>query len=297
LRALGIGHVVYFLNAVEILELAPKLNALLGVPYSTMEWDLIDVTVDRIPAEGVRGRLLRAAETLRTGAVARGVASEGMNTMYEDRWGLDSLVLRQTIAPVSRQIERERDSFVIALCGTMIVPAEFRAFLDALAQLEWQVDGRRIEFLWIGQPGEEQSDLPEQVQITGWVSHARSLELLSHVDLGYSGLWFDAARRAWVESSFPSKMISYLSAGVPVFYHGPAYGTPARFMKKFRVGFECHELDSTRIAEQLKRIVRSQTALRDAREEAARAVSAEFAPEVLSERVQLLLLQPNANDA
>lgn len=289
LRALGIGHVVYFLNSVEILELAPMLNALLGVPYSTMEWDLIDLAVDQIPATSIRGRLLRAAATLRAGAVTRGVASEGMAAMYLQRWGLDSLVLRQTIAPVSHAAARPRDAFVIALCGTMIVPAEFRAFLDAMDLLGWQVDGRPIEFLWIGKAHGHQGKLPAQVKVTGWVSHTRSLELLSHVDLGYSGLWFDPARRPLVESSFPSKIISYISAGVPVFYHGPEYGTPAHFMRAFPVGFGCHDLEPAAIAKAIEHIVRSPNALGDAQNMAVRAVAAEFTPQILTERVERLL--------
>jgi hypothetical protein len=292
LRELGIGRVVYFLNSVEILALAPMLNELLGVPYSTMEWDLIDLAVDRLPSRRVRAGLSRAAESIRAGAATRGVASEGMGTMYENRWGLDSLVLRQTIEPAVRPIESPRDSFVVALCGTMIVPAEFRAFLDAMELIEWQVDGRDIEFLWIGRAAGHQGELPPQVKVTGWVSHARSLELLSHADLGYSGLWFDDARRPWVESSFPSKIISYLSAGVPVFYHGPAYGTPARFMSAFNVGFGCHDLEPAAIAATMQRIVRSPDALRAAKDESMRAVAAEFTPEVLSDRVRQLLRAP-----
>lgn len=292
LRALGIGRVVYFLNSVEVLALAPTLNRLLGVPYSTMEWDLIDLAVDQLPARRVRTRLLRAAKAIRAGATTRGVASEGMATLYEEHWGLDSLVLRQTIEPAVTRIETPRESFVVALCGTMIVPVEFRAFLDAMKLIDWQVDGRKIEFLWIGRGGGFDGELPPQVKVTGWVSHARSLELLSHVDLGYSGLWFDEARRPWVESSFPSKIISYLSAGVPVLYHGPAYGTPARFMTAFNVGFGCHDLDPAAIAATVQRIVRSPDALRRARQESVHAVAAEFTPEVLTDRVHQLLQSP-----
>ena len=292
LRALGIGHVVYFLNSLEILELAPMLNARLGVPYSTMEWDLIDRAADQIPARAVRARLLRKAAALRSGAASRGVASEGMASMYEHRWGLDSLVLRQTIAPVSRPAERPRGAFVIALCGTMIVPTEFRAFLDAMNLLNWQVDGRPIEFLWIGKAQGHRGELPGQVKVTGWVSHTRSLELLAQVDLGYSGLWFDPARRPIVESSFPSKIISYISAGVPVFYHGPDYGTPRHFMSAFPVGFGCHDLDPTAIAAAIERIVRSPNALSDARQAASRAVAAEFTPQILAKRVKQFLSTP-----
>lgn len=292
LRELGIGHIVYFLNSVEILELAPPLNALMGVPYSTMEWDLIDVAVEEIPAKRIRARLSRAAEALRSGAVTRGVASEGMAAMYAHRWGLDSLVLRQTIAPVQRPADRGRGAFVIALCGTMIVPAEFRAFLEAMNLLGWQVDGRPIEFLWIGKSQGHRGELPAQVQVTGWVPHTRSLELLSHVDLGYSGLWFDPARRPIVESSFPSKIISYISAGVPVFYHGPDYGTPRHFMSAFPVGFVCHDVEPRAIANAIERIIRSPNALRDARKAAGRAVAAEFTPQILAERVERLLRRP-----
>ena len=292
LRELGIGRVVYFLNSIEILELAPMLNEVLGVPYSTMEWDLIELAIDQLPSRRVRDRLSDAAVSLRSGAVSRGVASEGMVAMYRERWGLDSSVLRQTIVPAIHPAKRASEAFVIGLCGTMIVPTEFRAFLEGLDLLGWEVDGRPIEFLWIGEPRPDQRELHPRIRSTGWVSHARSLELLSKVDLGYSGLWFADERRPWVETSFPSKIISYLSAGVPVLYHGPAYGTPAKFMDAFRVGFGCHVLEPESIAETVAGIVRAPEALDVARDEAARAIQREFTPEVLVERVGGLLGAP-----
>ena len=289
LRGLGIRRVVYFMNSIEILDLAPMLNEVLGVPYSTMEWDLIELAIDALPARRVRDRLSRAATALREGAATRGVASEGMVSMYEERWGLDSTVLRQTIVPGAKSESPAKDAFVIGLCGTMIVPDEFRAFLAALDLLDWNVDGRPIEFLWIGEPRPDQRELHPRIRSTGWVPHARSLELLSGVDLGYSGLWFATERRPWVESSFPSKIISYLSAGVPVLYHGPAYGTPAKFMKAFRVGFGCHVLEPQAIAELVAGIVREPASLSAARDEATRAVRTEFTPQVLVERVDRML--------
>ena len=285
LRSLGISRIVYFLNSIEVLQLAPRLNSLLGVPYSTMEWDLIEIAIKDLEGGTVRDQLTGAATRLRMEAASRGVASEGMAAMYRDRWGLPSLVLRQTIAPAAPQPAKARNAFVLGLCGTMIVPAEFRALLDALALLDWTVDDRPIEFFWIGEPDADQRDLPQQVRWTGWVSHSRSLELLANVDLGYSGLWFASDRRPIVESSFPSKIISYLSAGVPVFYHGPDYGTPARFLSEFPAGFGCHTLDPAEIAADIQSIVRSPEALRGARRAAVRAVAAEFTPAVLRERV------------
>lgn len=280
-------RLLVFLNAVEVPAVAASLAARLGLPYATMEWDLLDVAVDRLQLVGpLHRRAIENLAALRAGAVARAVASEGMAGYYRGELGLDALVLRQ---PATRVVDRrERDlhgPFVIAVCGNVYAGAEFRALLSALDRLGWTAAGRTIALRVIGELAPDVGPVPEQVQVTGWLPYEESLRRLSEADLGYCPYWFDSERSRIVSTSFPSKLIAYLSCGVPVFYHGPIEGTPTAFLARFPAGVACHTLDPAGIAAALAGVVADPILLASARKAGAAAMSSELSTGTFRDRV------------
>jgi hypothetical protein len=276
-----------FLNAVEIPTVALEVVRRVGVPYVTMEWDLLDVAIRRLGLTHLlEKRALRALDALRRGAVRRGVASEGMETAYRERWGLDTIVLRQPARSERRQPTGRSDRpFLIAVCGNVYAVQEFRAFLAALERIQWVAAGRPIEVLVIGTVGEGVGPLPPTVRVTGWVSFSESLQHLRHADLGYCPYWFAEAQTDIVSTSFPSKMISYLTCGVPVFYHGPPNGSPARFLARYPAGVPCTARDPGEVAMTLSEFVSSPERLALARRAADAVLAHEFSPEMLKQRL------------
>jgi hypothetical protein len=286
-------RLVLFMNAVEVSMLAPALLRLLPVPYVTMEWDLLEAGVQRAGGgRTVTRRMLASVDRLRRGAAARGVASEGMAAHYRRAWGLDSVVLRQTIRPARRERSSDGDVFRLAICGNVYAEDEFRALLAALGLTRWRLGGRPAELHVIGVVPPSLEPLPPQVRVTGWVSYERSLEMLGDMDMGYCPLWFDPEHPLWVETCFPSKLISYMAAEVPVFYHGPASGTPARFIERYPVGTSCHTWEPGAIARALDDAASSPEMLRRAREAVRDVVAHEFAPEILRSRLRAFLNVP-----
>lgn len=291
LRGGSFDHVVFFLNSIEIPLIADALLDIVARPYSTMEWDLLEHGM--LPELFGRTAIDRASAALvglRRGALTRGVTSEGMARHYQERWGLDSVILRQ-VAPIGAQARRagRDDRFVIALCGNMYCDVEFAALLAALEQRRWRLGSRSVELRWVGAGPSDGVTLPPQVTVTGWVSHERSLELLADADVGYAPLWFDASRRALVETSFPSKLISYLSAGVPVLYHGPRYGSPALFLAEHPAGVVVDTLDPASIGAQLEGLASRPSVLAAAGDAARRALEGEFAGRTLRTRLEHFL--------
>jgi glycosyltransferase involved in cell wall biosynthesis len=285
--ALRPSRLVYFLNALEVPLIATALSARVGVPYATMEWDLLDVAYERQRLSGpLERRLLARLAGVRQGAVARGVASEGMAAYYRETWGLDTVVLRQPAA--ARGYARDAGAgspFVVAVCGNVYAGAEFRVLLAALDRLGWSAAGRVIELRVIGDLDPSVGAVPARVVVTGWVPYAEALARLRDADVGYCPYWFDPAFHRLVITSFPSKLIAYLSAGVPVFYHGPAGGTPAAFLARYPAGVSCHSLDPAEVATTLAGLVAAPAALAKARAAASRAIGEEFSAATFQHRL------------
>jgi hypothetical protein len=290
-RATRPVHAVVVLNALEVPVVAAALLRELRIPYSTMEWDLLDEAIQGLGlAQPLERRERARVAGLRAGAVTRGVASEGMVDYYRATWSLDSVVLRQ-VATQERRSTTRNTGLVIAVCGNVYTPAEFRALLAALDRLGWSIGGRPVTVDVIGQIAADVGPLPPQVSVSGWVTYDESLARLAGADIGYCPYWFDPARAALVATSFPSKLISYLTCGVPVFYHGPATGTPAAFLARYPAGIGCHSLDAATVADALVRFAGSPDRLDLARQAAERAVCEELSADTLRSRIASLIGQ------
>jgi hypothetical protein len=289
--ALRPRRLVFFLNAVEVPLVARALIDRVPVPYATMEWDVLDDAYERLGlTRALQGRAIGRLAALRAGAAARGVASEGMAAFYRRAWNLDALVLRQPVTPTARHDRRGPGAaFVIAVCGNVYAGVEFRALLAGLDRLGWSVGGRPVVLRVIGEVAPEMGPLPDQVTVTGWLPYAESLARLGDADLGYCPYWFDPAYRRIVSTSFPSKLISYLSCGVPVLYHGPREGTPAAFLARYPAGFSVHSLDASAMAAAIDEFGRGPGRAEAAGEAAAAAVGGELSSRTLRERLAVWL--------
>lgn len=287
IRGMRPHRLVFFLNAVETPIVAVELARLVGVPHATMEWDLLDIAIEELGLSGQSHRQLTSAlAAVRSGAAARGVASEGMLAYYRRQWGLDARVLRQPVAAIpARRATNSGGPFVIAVCGNVYAPAEFRALVAALDRLGWSVGGRAIDLRVIGEIAAEVGPVSPRIAVSGWVSYRESLARLAGADLGYCPYWFDEEKARIVTTSFPSKIISYLSCGVPTFYHGPKEGTPAQFLARYPVGVGCYTLDPAVIAETLAQFIAVPARMTAARTATTRALAEEFSEATLRHRL------------
>jgi glycosyltransferase involved in cell wall biosynthesis len=92
------------------------------------------------------------------------------------------------------------------------------------------------------------------VEFLGWHSQEETIQLLSEADVLYCPYWFDSAFEEESRLSFPSKLTTYLAAGRPVLFHGPAYASPAVFLKERGAGECCFSLDTDSIIASLTKL-------------------------------------------
>jgi hypothetical protein len=75
------------------------------------------------------------------------------------------------------------------------------------------------------------------------------------MDLAYLPYWLDEKFHYITKMCFPNKISTYLAAGIPILYHGPSDGSPARFLEKYPAGIGCHTTDPAEIIKSLSRFV------------------------------------------
>ena len=207
----------------------------------------------------IEGMIEKAfADTLRA-SVRGGVASEGMQAEYKQRYGLDSVVLIHGLHP-SRKRPPARglthpDKFVIGFAGSLYAQREWEALLSALDNVGWRLEGREVTIKLLGGSFDLRAQGKMHIEYLGWRSLDETLNELSRVDITYLPYWFDDAHRQTVRLCFPNKLSTYVAAGRPVLYHGPENSSPTRFLQRFPVGLCCHSLDKSEIIAILRRFV------------------------------------------
>ena len=147
--------------------------------------------------------------------------------------------------------------FVIGFAGSLYASREFEALLAALARVDWRIDGHDVKVKLMGHHGScsliGRSRM--NLEYLGWRSLEETVDLLAETDVAYLPYWFDPAFSDSVRLCFPNKLTTYLTAGKPVLFHGPADSAPARFFRRFPAGLCCHSLEAPAIIECLRRFV------------------------------------------
>ena len=248
------------LNSPTLIYLARRVAAALRVPLAVTVWDpperfVVDQRLDPLTLRILSGDF---ASTLRT-AVRCGVASEGMQSEYKNRYGIESVVLIRGVHPkLRRPAAKEptgKGQFIIGVAGSLYAAREWQALLSALSSVNWCLDGRDVTVRVLGSGVRLHAQGKMRVEYLGWRSLEETIDLMSQVDVAYLPYWFDESYSLAVRLCFPNKLTTYLAAGRPVFFHGPEDSSPARFFRRFPVGLCCHSLEAVDIIESLRRFV------------------------------------------
>ena len=235
----------------------------LRIPVVGTIWDppervMANQTIDGI----IRSALKRDLQRVLAMTPRCGVASPQMGDEYRKKYGIDPVVLIHGIPADLRRPPRgglaHDGQFVIGFAGTLYASREFEALLAALARVNWQIDGHDVTVRLMGHHGScsliGRSRM--HIEYLGWRSVQETVDLLAETDVTYLPYWFDPAFSDSVRLCFPNKLTTYLAAGKPVLFHGPADSSPARFFERFPAGLGCHSLEAPAIIECLRRFVR-----------------------------------------
>jgi hypothetical protein len=107
------------------------------------------------------------------------------------------------------------------------------------------------------------------------------LRKLSATDFCYLPCWFAPEKRRHAELSFPTKLTTYLAAGRPVLYHGPAYAWAAQVMRDWRLGISIHSLCPDDICRESKPLMTEETWRENFSQAAREAFEKEFNARVM----------------
>lgn len=171
-------------------------------------------------------------------------ASFPMSEDYTKTYSKPSQVLIGTI-PSSYIVEepkhRDQDKFVIGFAGQIYATDTFKSLIETLDSIYWEIDGRKIEIHYWGN-----SEVPSKrsrIVKMGYVPQDKLTKELSACDMLYCPYWFNPGFREEAETSFPSKLVTYLAANTIVFFHGPGYSSPVKVLESNNAGICCLSSD------------------------------------------------------
>jgi glycosyltransferase involved in cell wall biosynthesis len=120
-----------------------------------------------------------------------------------------------------------------------------------------------------------------RVHFLGWKSQSEAAEILSGMDVLYCPYPFAADMEEVSKLSFPSKVVLYLAAGRPVLFHGPAYSSPADYLRRRDAGYLVTEQSASAVFGALCKLTDDPELYRHLGERAQAAFQADFTLETM----------------
>ena len=276
----------------DALLLAEGVSRKAGIPFVGTVWDdpegwFSDRGHDRFSRSLLRKRFksaLHAAQRIST-------AGEAMQRTYKQEYGVGSVILRHGFErPVVRSgRNNSRREIIVGYVGSLYGRDAWQALLSVVARLNGSGKYPPIRLRIFGGAGFPLRHDGIEVEARGWQPQDMMIEEIAECDFCYLTYWFEPKKRRHVELSFPNKFETYLAAGRPVLYHGPAYAGIADAVRQYGVGMCIHSLGEKEIRRNLVTMI-SDHHLRHSFEKAAYAAfHAEFNAQTMMHNFSTLI--------
>jgi glycosyltransferase involved in cell wall biosynthesis len=218
------------------------------------------------------------------------VMSDEMAQVYKQY--TDTITIRAGIsnsAVADPPYDRDNDSFVIGFAGTLYASNEFQRLIGALESVKWRIGGRKIRILVIGNGLRLASKSPTDITFLGWRPQHEVIELLMRCDLLYLPYKMEADFSLAAQMSFPTKLSTYVSAQVPILYHGPRNSSVTHFLERYPIGLGCFSNEIDDILEKLNQLLTDDEVRKQAIVSSALAFEQEFSMSQFRSRLAALL--------
>ncbi len=243
----------------EAVLLAARVAAGLKVPLAGTVWDdadgwLMDGGYDPFCR---RLLLVRYREALHA-ALRISTVSEAMQSDFRRRYHLTSSLLRyghDAAAGVVVPERRRRGNILVGFAGNVYGEDAWGRFLVACARLNGAGRWPPIKIMVFGSEGFPYPHPGVEVISEGWLPEQEMLRRLAAADFCYLPYWFTPGKRRHAEFSFLTKLTTYLAAGRPVLYHGPAYASITRTIQQYNLGTLVCSLDLGEVVAALNRFI------------------------------------------
>jgi hypothetical protein len=243
-----------------MIRLALPVAEQLGVPLLSQIWDpptwwLREHRLHPYSQKHVLrqfGRTLAASQCI-------GAASEPMAQEYSALYGAEAVPLIPFL-PDSYQVgpaksKQDNDRLTIGIAGQLYARKEMQALLGALDRADWKIGAKQVVLAYLGINRIKNTHPKARIVQLGNQEQRECIRTLSSFDLLYCPYWFNPVFETEARLSFPSKLVSYLAASRPVFFHGPEYSSPVPFVNKHDLGQCCHSLNPDIVLRDLKTVL------------------------------------------
>lgn len=248
------------LEGQTMFRMAVKLSEALQLPLHTEVWDppgwwLRANSVDFLSRKLLMGYFDKAMRLSKSCAAASWAMAEDYNQKYycNALHVIPSLDAKLAKKPAKEM--HDRDYCIIGMAGQLYSQVEWNHLLLALEHVNWTVNGKKIIIRLFGRNIYAPANSAQHIEFLGWRSQSEVIQLLSEADILYCPYWFDHTYEQEARFSFPSKLTTYLAAGRPVFFHGPSYASPSRFLEKYDAAVFCHDLSKSSIYNCIDRLI------------------------------------------
>ncbi len=201
-----------------------------------------------------------------------------MQAEYLRRFGKHGVIVRHGTdqQPVVQPGDLADEFVRIGFAGSVTARSAFACLLDTLDGMEWEIAGRPVALVLLGGRFDLWSRVPRRIEVLGWQSVESTIRLLSRCCVNYLPQPFEPERRAFAQFSFPSKLTTYLAAGVPILLHAPGHASLPSYFARRPFGALCDCLDASDLQRVLTRLVADQPLRRQAQRQGALALNEEF---------------------
>jgi len=279
-------------------EVAKALNAQL----ICLVWDPHETTMQLLHFdEDTKKTVMKHFEDCIKRSKTLAVASEGMSEEYKKRYRVESIPLVRPIREDqirrnrSRSFLKQDKRIVIGFSGSLYATNEFASLWEALSSVDWIIQGKRVTFRILSNyfffPHEFEQKY-SSIHLMGFRDQKSVIAELADCHVAYLPYWFDENRALSVRTCFPDKLGTYLTSGLPIFFHGPKQSTPADFFAGYPVGRTCHSLDKNAILETLNQLISDETCRDAAWEARNRALKEQFSLATFRSKIARLLDVP-----
>lgn len=292
-------QVLAILGSPTVTLIAQAVAKALGADLISLTWDPHETTMQLLHFDDrTQARVMAHFESCLKASKSLAVASDGMRREYKSRYGVDGIPLFRPVRKEQVRLQRSKSlkesdlQIVIGFSGSLYAKKEFAALFEALSSVDWNVAGKPVVFKVLSNYFFFPQDFAQQhssIQLLGFRDRQSVVEELSKCHAVYLPYWFDESRALSVRTCFPDKLGTYLTSGVPIFFHGPAVSTPADFFLQYPVGKTCHSLETKDILETLHALVTDESFRHEAWKARNKALQTEYSLDSFRAKIARLL--------
>jgi glycosyltransferase involved in cell wall biosynthesis len=258
----SVDRVWAILEGQTMIRIALPVANKLKVPLFTEVWDppVWAMRVGRVDKVSKKYLFQQYDETIKN-SQACATASWEMKEEYKKKYHIKTIAflpsLDSQIKPginKSKKINENKKDFIIGIAGQLYAHDAWNALLKTLEINNWKISNKHVKIILLGRNFTLGTNNKINIEYKGWYSQKETINLLNSCNVLYCPYWFSKEYEQEARLSFPSKLVSYMAANKPIFFHGPAYASPARFLEREKAGYCCYSLNPNEIYWGLKKI-------------------------------------------